>query len=82
MAGFTIEVQDSGVAAALNKLAERVRNAAGSEIERQIRVAYQFALAREPRREEIADAEPVVRDHGLVALCRALYNSNEFLFFP
>jgi hypothetical protein len=62
--------------------AERVRNAAGSEIERQIRVAYQFALAREPRREEIADAEPVVRDHGLVALCRALYNSNEFLFFP
>jgi phage gpG-like protein len=26
MAGFTIEVQDSGVAAALNKLAERVRN--------------------------------------------------------
>jgi hypothetical protein len=48
----------------------------------QIRVAYQLALCREPTDMEIADALPVVSTYSLDLLCRALFNSNEFLFFP
>jgi len=48
----------------------------------QIRMAYQLALCREPSESEIADALPVVSNHSLDLLCRALFNSNEFLFFP
>ena len=31
---------------------------------------------------ELANATPVVQKFGLATLCRALYNSNEFLFMP
>lgn len=48
----------------------------------QIRIAYQLALCREPTEMEIADALPVVATYSLEVLCRALFNSNEFLFFP
>jgi hypothetical protein len=30
----------------------------------------------------MADAVPVVEKHGAAAFCRALLNSNEFLFLP
>jgi len=39
-------------------------------------------LSRAPAAAEIREAEPVVRAHGLAALGRALFNSNEFLFLP
>ena len=38
--------------------------------------------AATPTTDESADAAPVVREHGLPTLCRALFNSNEFLFLP
>jgi hypothetical protein len=71
--------------------AERVRSMVSQESEysvrtgdhiAQIRVAYQLALCREPTDMEIADALPVVTTYSLDLLCRALFNSNEFLFFP
>ncbi len=48
----------------------------------QIRRAYRLALGRDPAPDEVADAEPAVSEHGLSTLCRALFNSNEFLFLP
>ena len=72
---FTID--ESAAFAARVKTRGRRRYAA------QIRRAY--AARFEPRtrhRTELADAEPVVRDYGLATLCRALFNSNEFLFLP
>ncbi len=48
----------------------------------QVRRAYRLALGRSPDREEMADALPVVQEHGLTTLCRALFNCNEFLFIP
>lgn len=42
--------------------------------------AYQLALGRDPEPDEVREFEPVLREHGLPALCRALFNSNEFLF--
>lgn len=63
-------------------LAERVLAEVGEEPPEQVRRAYVLTLGRGPSAEELADAEPVVREHGLTALARALFNSNEFLFLP
>lgn len=62
--------------------ASRVKTEAGDDIPKQITRAYRLALSREPTTEEMRDTEPVVRQHGIATLCRALFNSNEFLFIP
>jgi hypothetical protein len=63
-------------------MAARIRREADLQPASQIRQAYRLALGREPAREEIDELEPAVREHGLATLCRALFNSNEFLFLP
>lgn len=62
--------------------AARVKTSAGDDVKRQIQCAYQLALNRDPADAELRDAVPVVRAQGLATLCRALFNSNEFLFVP
>ncbi|HQR08505.1 MAG TPA: DUF1553 domain-containing protein [Gemmatales bacterium] len=62
--------------------AERIEREAGKDRPDSIRHAYRLALGRDPTSEEIADASKVVSDFGLPALCRALFNCNEFLFLP
>ncbi|MBL9126135.1 MAG: DUF1553 domain-containing protein [Verrucomicrobiales bacterium] len=62
--------------------AARVRLLSGDDVAGQVRNAYRWALGREPDADERGDAEPVVRAHGLAALCRVLFNCNEFLFLP
>ena len=71
---FTLEQADA--------FAARVKTEAGDDLTKQIRRAYQLALTRNPKSAELADAKPVVSAHGLPTLCRALFNSNEFLFVP
>ena len=63
-------------------LAARVQREAGDDPLRQIARAYELALSRTPTAEELREAGPVVRAHGLAVLGRALFNSNEFLFLP
>jgi hypothetical protein len=62
--------------------AARVKKEMGDDSAKQITRAYELALSREPTREELAEAQPIVRQHGIAPLCRALFNSNEFLFIP
>jgi hypothetical protein len=62
--------------------ATRVKRDAGSDISSQLTRAYHLALSRPPTNDELREALPVVRAQGLSVLCRALYNSNEFLFVP
>jgi hypothetical protein len=62
--------------------AARVQADAGDDLRQQMRRAYRLALGRDLSPEEIADAEPIVKEFGLAALCRVLFNSNEFLFLP
>ncbi len=62
--------------------AARVKKEAGDDLTKQIARAYQLALSREPTREELDETQPIVRQHGIAPLCRALFNSNEFLFVP
>ncbi|MSU36767.1 MAG: DUF1553 domain-containing protein [Pedosphaera sp.] len=62
--------------------AARVNAEIGDDVIKQIQCAYQLALNRKPSLPEIEDTAPAVRAHGLPTLCRALFNSNEFLFMP
>ncbi len=63
-------------------LAKRAELEAGDDLSARIRRTYKLSLSRDPSADEVSDALPVVREHGLAALCRALLNSNEFLFIP
>ena len=62
--------------------AERLRRESGAGMEAQVRRAWQLAFSRDPSAAECAEAVLLVREHGLPALCRAVLNSNEFLFVP
>lgn len=62
--------------------AARVKKEVGDDPTQQITRAYQLALSRAPTDQELHEIEPTIRAHGLAALCRALFNSNEFLFLP
>jgi mono/diheme cytochrome c family protein len=73
-------LNDSFVLRLSDRFAERLRAEAGEEVATQIERAYRLALAREPRPEELADAQTFVAEHGLSAFCRVLFNSNEFLY--
>ncbi len=59
-------------------LAQRVQKEAGTPGGQIVR-AFQLLFNRAPAVEEQAEAEAFARTHGLPALCRALYNSNEFI---
>ena len=45
-----------------------------------IPLAYQLVYQRQPSKDELTAAEAFVKQQGLQAFCRALLNSNEFLF--
>jgi len=61
-------------------LAERLRRDAGEDVDRQVRYGFLLALCRKPSAEECTAAVQLVKQHGLPAFCRALFNANEFLF--
>ena len=63
-------------------LARQVIADVGTDIDAQIGQVYLRVLSREPRPGESDDARPVAERHGLAAVCRAIFNSNEFLFLP
>ncbi len=60
--------------------AELIRRDGGSEAAAQATLAFQAAFGRPPRIDERESAEAFIREHGLEALCRAVFNANEFLF--
>ncbi len=47
--------------------------------EKQVRRAWQLVYQRDPSTDEMKLATKLVTDHGLKALCRVLFNSNEFV---
>ena len=60
-------------------LGKRVARAAGANVMKQVRRAYDLTLGRQPDAEEEALAVKLVERHGAAALGRALCNSNEFV---
>lgn len=63
-----------------NLFAERVQREAGHDPAAQAAHALRTAFSREPTAVESQGAAAFLREHGLSALCRALFNANEFLF--
>ncbi len=63
-------------------LALRVRGEAGPDVAAQVHRAWHVALGRFPTPDEWSEATPVAREHGVAAVCRALFNSGEFVFLP
>jgi hypothetical protein len=59
---------------------ERLRREAGDEAKAQITRAFALAFGREPSREESGAGLNLIRDQGLPAFCRALFNANEFAY--
>ena len=62
--------------------AERVEREAGEDVGAQVTRAFQLALGRAPREDEMTKANALIAQYGLVHLCRALYNANEFVYLP
>lgn len=62
------------------RFADRVRQEVGEDASLQVAYVFRVALGRAPEPEELTDAVTLVDDHGLPALCRAIYNANAFLF--
>lgn len=61
-------------------LAGRLRREGGGKVDREVALAFQLMYGREPDRYERKASAEVIRDQGLEAFCRALYNTSEFLF--
>ena len=65
--------------------AERVRSETGTDSAEQIRSAFQIAFGRVPKPLEAQQAQSLMASvtpsgNALAALCRALLNSNEFIY--
>jgi hypothetical protein len=59
--------------------AARITSDTGNDVSAQVDRAWHVALARRPRNSERKLSENLVKEHGLAALCRGLFNANEFV---
>jgi len=62
------------------QFSSRLLRESGNDVTTQVKHAFQLAYQRAPSAEELADSIQVVKEHGLESFCRAILNSNEFLF--
>ncbi len=59
--------------------AKRLEREAGQNPEDRVRLAWRLALGRAPSSAEQGAGVALAEEHGLPALCRALFNSSEFV---
>jgi hypothetical protein len=62
------------------RFAERLKKEVGNDAGKQIVRAYELAYGRRATDEEVARVRPVIEEHGLAIFCRAVFNSNEFVY--
>lgn len=65
-----------------NAFANRLRDQAGENGDDQVQLAYRLAFGRDANTQERTRAATIAQSHGLETVCRAIFNSNEFLFIP
>ncbi len=58
----------------------RISNPSEKLTGEQVKRAYAVAYGRQPSAEELEWTTAFVKDYGLPALCRVIFNSNEFLY--
>lgn len=64
------------------RLAARVQAAHGADVAGSVRAVFRRVLLRDPSPEELSTCTRIAKEFGLRAVCRALINSNEFLYVP
>ena len=70
---FTLDMSEA--------LAARIaQSAPGDGPEAYVVRTFEIALLRKPNTEELKESVALIQAHGLRALCRALFNSNEFMY--
>lgn len=62
--------------------AERIRQRAGMDSKAQARAAVELAFARSARELEVDNLARLAGEQNLEEICRAIFNSNEFVFIP
>lgn len=62
------------------RMAARCQREAPAGLDEQISLAYDLAFNRRPEPAELAQGRQFAARHGLAALCRVIFNSNEFLY--
>ena len=62
------------------RMAARCQREAPGGLDNQITLVYDLAFNRVPQPAELAETSLFVASHGLAALCRVIFNSNEFLY--
>ena len=60
--------------------ADRLAAECPGDVDAQIARAFQLGFTRAPAAEELAAARQVVAEQGLMQLCRAIFNANEFIY--
>lgn len=63
-------------------IANRARKRGGDDLSQQVNECFQLLLNRDASAEELAACREVDREESLAVVCRALINSNEFVFLP
>ena len=63
-------------------IAKRAQANSGGDLSGEIRQCFQLLLNRDPSADELAICSSVAREESLAIVCRALINSNEFVFLP
>ncbi len=63
-------------------LAARVEREVGKKPADGLRRTFLLTLGRTPHDDEASAGEKLIESHGLASVCRALFNTNEFLFVP
>ncbi len=79
---FTVDAAEALAGRVQREFKDKSKSDSKGDLAASIRWTFQLALGRDPTKAELNDVEPVVRAHGLSALARVLFNSNEFLFLP
>lgn len=69
---FTLRMAD--------QFAERLKNDAGKEVDKQIDLAFEWTYGRLPKESERTASQEVIAQHGLAPFCRAMFNTNGFLY--
>jgi hypothetical protein len=62
------------------RFAARVKAEVGTDTSLQVSRVFQYAYGREPHPSELPDCVALAQQEGLSALCRVVFNSNEFLY--
>jgi hypothetical protein len=63
-------------------MARRAQDQAEGDLAEQLAAIWAWTFGRPLTAEELQAAEPLAHRHGLAAVCRAVLNSNEFLYLP